>query len=216
MLKKNISIPKTARYFQLGEINERTKSIWIVLHGYAQLANYFLENFKVLDTGENVIIAPEGLNRFYWNGFSGKVVASWMTKEDRLDDIADSNTFLDAVNTEINKELKGKKVKINLFGFSQGVATACRWLDAGKINADNLILYCGTIPDDLNAENKILSKQKLYYLAATQDEFFDDKQKKEIQEFLMVNVPDHEYILFDGKHEVKSEVLEMLRRKILL
>ena len=214
MIKKNITTPKTARYFQLGEINEHTKAVWIVFHGYAQLANYFLEHFKVLDKGDQVIIAPEGLNRFYWNGFSGKVVASWMTKEDRLDDIADTNTFLDLVHSEINKELKGRKIKLNVLGFSQGVATACRWLDRNKVTADNLILWCGTIPDDLDPKNNIISKQKLYYLAATNDEFFDDKRKKEIKEFLTVNAPSHEYILFEGKHEVKAEVLEALSLKL--
>ena len=214
MTKKNIITPKTARYFQLGEFNDSTRSVWIVLHGYAQLANYFLENFRILDTGENVIIAPEGLNRFYWNGFSGKVVASWMTKEDRLDDITDTNNFLNAIHNQIQKEIKGKKIKLNVLGFSQGVATATRWLDQNKIKADNLILWCGTIPDDLNAENKILSKQNLFYLAATNDEFFDEKRKKEIQESLIATAPHHEFILFEGKHEINKIELEKLKNRL--
>ena len=32
-------------------------------------------------------MAPEGLSRFYLEGFSGKVGATWMTREDRLNDI---------------------------------------------------------------------------------------------------------------------------------
>jgi hypothetical protein len=41
-----------------------------------------------------IIIAPEGLSRFYRKGFSGDVVASWMTKDDRLDDMEDYVRYL--------------------------------------------------------------------------------------------------------------------------
>jgi hypothetical protein len=89
MVKKNIIVTKTARYFISGEPSESIEQVWFVCHGYAQLANYFIRNFEILNDGKNLIIAPEGLNRFYWKGFSDRVVASWMTKEDREDDIKD-------------------------------------------------------------------------------------------------------------------------------
>ena len=88
MNKKEIKVPKTARYFTIGN-EEQPDEIWFVLHGYAQLANYFIEKFRVLESKNILVVAPEGLHRFYWNGMSGRVAASWMTKEDRLTDIAD-------------------------------------------------------------------------------------------------------------------------------
>src|ERR1051325_8249497 len=121
MIKKSIRIEKTARYFILGDAG--ASSVWCVCHGYAQLASYFIKNFEPLNNGDNMIVAPEGLHRFYWQGYSGRVVASWMTKEDRLDDINDYVNFLDEVHNDVMKEFKGKKVKVNVLGFSQGVAT---------------------------------------------------------------------------------------------
>ncbi len=35
--KFKIQTTKSARYFQIGEINSKTKNIWIVLHGYGML-----------------------------------------------------------------------------------------------------------------------------------------------------------------------------------
>ena len=89
MIQKNITIPKTARYFVLGEASEQIEEIWFVIHGYGQLANYFIKKFEVLNNGKNLIVAPEALHRFYWKGFDGKVGASWMTNVERLEEIAD-------------------------------------------------------------------------------------------------------------------------------
>ena len=45
-IQHNIVTPKTAGYFQLGEITDKTKYVWIACHGYAQLANYFIKSFE--------------------------------------------------------------------------------------------------------------------------------------------------------------------------
>ena len=60
------------------EVNENTKYLCIAFHGYGQLAKYFIRDFESLGP-EHVAIVPEGLHRFYREGMSGRVVASWMT-----------------------------------------------------------------------------------------------------------------------------------------
>ena len=65
--------------------------------------NYFAQCFKILNTDKNTIIAPEGLSRFYKNGFYGEVVSSWMTKEDRLNEINDYILYLDTLIEELLK-----------------------------------------------------------------------------------------------------------------
>ena len=49
------------------------KTIWIVFHGYGQLAKFFLRKFNLLFEDNTLIVAPEGLNHFYLKGFSGRV-----------------------------------------------------------------------------------------------------------------------------------------------
>ena len=65
MEKHHLKVSRTARYFTLGELNEQTKNVWFVCHGYGQLAEYFIRNFEAINDGENLIVAPEALSRFY-------------------------------------------------------------------------------------------------------------------------------------------------------
>ena len=77
--------PKTFRYHILNE-GTNAKKVLYVLHGYGQLAEFFVRKFRELGD-EYLIVAPEGMHRFYLQGSSGRVGASWMTKEDREQDI---------------------------------------------------------------------------------------------------------------------------------
>ena len=100
----NIIVQKSARYFTLGYPSDKIKSIWFVLHGYGNLASEFINSFEIINDGENYIIAPEALNKFYLKGFYGKVGATWMTKENRENEINDYVNLLDSVyETKINK-----------------------------------------------------------------------------------------------------------------
>jgi predicted esterase len=211
MKQRNIVIPKTARYFLEGELNKEVEQVWIVCHGYAQLANYFIRNFEGLNNGKTLIVAPEGLHRFYWQGFSGRVVASWMTREDRLDDIADYCNFLSAVYDECIP-LLNKSVQINIFGFSQGTATVLRWLSIKKPNIDNLILWGGTFPSDINFEmdKQYFDTFKTYFVMGTKDEYISNEEVEEQEAILKNNAINYSSIRFEGKHEIpKDELLKL-------
>jgi predicted esterase len=216
MQQKNITVPKTARYFVLGEPSEKIEQIWFVCHGYAQLANYFIQNFHSLNDGKCLIVAPEGLNRFYWKEFSGRVAASWMTKEDRGSDITDYVNYLDLVYSEVLSEFVGRKVKINVLGFSQGAATVCRWISNNKSPADNLILWAGAFPTDMNFEKDktLFNSMSNFVVVGDMDEFIDEDEIKKHNEFLKNNAIKFELIRFIGKHEINQEVLLQLQERI--
>src|SRR4051812_7128633 len=93
----SITTPKTARVFTHGHISEKTKLVWIVAHGYGFLAEFFIEKFEELDPEEHFVIVPEALNRFYLKDMSGRAGASWMTTEDRENEIKDYISYLDNV-----------------------------------------------------------------------------------------------------------------------
>ncbi len=96
-----IFISKKARYWTLG--NPNSEKIIYVLHGYGQLAEYFIKNFEPLVELGFYVVAPEGTQRFYLNGTSGRVGASWMTKELREIDIEENNNYLASLHLEISK-----------------------------------------------------------------------------------------------------------------
>ncbi|MCW3103985.1 MAG: phospholipase/carboxylesterase [Bacteroidetes bacterium] len=216
MLKKNIIIPKTARYFLSAEPSGNIEEIWFVCHGYAQLANYFIKNFEALNTGKALVVAPEALNRFYWNGFSGKVVASWMTKEDREDEIRDYVAYLDAVYQEVLSQLENKNVKITVLGFSQGTATVCRWLANGRSHADNMVLWAGAFPADMDLQlNKaVFNEMRTVLVTGDQDEFIKEEQVKEHEQLLKENGISHEVLRFSGRHEIREETLLELASRL--
>ncbi len=87
-----ITVSRTARYEQLGEPSAATCQLWLVAHGYGQVVEYFSRHFRSLhaaDPAGTVIVAPKALSRFYLEGTSGQVGASWMTTVDRLTEIVD-------------------------------------------------------------------------------------------------------------------------------
>ena len=63
MTEHHLGVPRTARYFTLGQ--DSASEIWFVLHGYGQLAARFADHFAALDDGTRLIVAPEGLSQRY-------------------------------------------------------------------------------------------------------------------------------------------------------
>ena len=147
MQERFIRVPRTARYHVLGD-PATARMVWVVLHGYGQLARFFLNKFEGLEEGL-LIAAPEGLSRFYLDAQHQRVGATWMTREDREHEIGDQLSYLDALAASL---LDGcpQAEGLGVLGFSQGVATACRWTALGKANAQHLVLWGGSMPPDLD------------------------------------------------------------------
>jgi len=152
-----IVVPRTARYCTLGPTHGFPRELWFVCHGYGQLAPRFIRQFAALDDGTRLIVAPEGLSRFYLDPIpkrrrdpSPRVGATWMTREERESEIADYVSYLDRVAEEVRHALAGAAPRIVVLGFSQGTATVCRWLAASALRAEQLVLWAGTIPPELD------------------------------------------------------------------
>jgi predicted esterase len=145
-----VTVRRTARFVTLGPEHGATDA-WIVCHGYGQLAADFIVPFQAVADGSRLIVAPEGLSRFYGDG-GGKVGASWMTREFREADIDDYIAFLDEVTGALADAL-GDVGTVTLLGFSQGVATACRWAARGRLPARRVILWGALQPPDLCEED---------------------------------------------------------------
>jgi predicted esterase len=170
IISKNISVQKTARYF-LSSGNKAPKTLMFVLHGYGMPAYHFLEEFKELSSENILIVSPEGLSRFYTKGFYGNIGASWMTSDDRENEINDYINYLDEVYDEVLNTLETKPEKIVFLGFSQGGATVTRWAVKGKSEADILIIHSSDIPKDIDF-NTLKEKSvriKIHYMYGEED-----------------------------------------------
>jgi len=206
---KNVLIQKTARYFLIGKPSEKIKSALIVLHGYGQLAEDFIKYFEPIKSETTLIVAPEALNKFYIKGFSGKVGSTWMTKEDRENEIKDYVNYLDAVYDDVIRFGLLSKTKITVLGFSQGTVTACRWLSRGKSKVNRLILWGGGIPPDVDLEvaNELFNSLQLTIVVGDKDEFILPEQIEKEELRLRKDNIKYSLLLFEGKHIIKKEIL---------
>ncbi|MCB9197128.1 MAG: dienelactone hydrolase family protein [Flavobacteriales bacterium] len=212
MIEKNIVVSKTARYYQLGEITSKTRNVIIACHGYAQLAKYFLKWFEEADLTDTVIIAPEGLHRFYWEGFNGKVVASWMTKEDRQNDIKDYCNYLDQLVDSIQLP---NGVSLMGLGFSQGAATISRWAVQTNHSLNHLILWAGVFPEDVSVEDIAKNIQSpVEILFGNEDEFYNEENLERLKAILTSRGLPYNFTPFVGKHKIYSEPLDKLLKKL--
>ena len=209
MIKENhIQTQKTARYYTLGELTDKTKSIWFVLHGYGQLAGDFINEFEELANEETYIVAPEALSRFYIDGGTGNVGASWMTKEDRENEIKDYVNYLDELYLKIVSESPLTPLSFNAFGFSQGVSTLSRWAAMGKSKFDKLIFWAGDIAKDIDASK--FKDTEIHLVIGNKDRYFPGVINDIHDKMLDENGIKYETRIFDGGHEVKMEVLKKI------
>jgi predicted esterase len=203
MQEHRLSVTRSARYFTIGRPE---REVWFVLHGYGQLAARFLRHFEPINDGARVIVAPEGLSRFYLteSPTERRVGATWMTKEDRLAEIEDYVRYLDAVYEDVLRSLDRARLKVTALGFSQGAATACRWATMGAARVDRLIVWGGEVPPDVD----LLRSLRLTLVYGSRDEYFTPKVVAGTEVRLREHGIPYELAPFDGGHEIDGGVLQ--------
>ena len=214
-----ISIPRSARYYTLGPTHGFPRELWIVCHGYGQLARRFIQSFSALDDGTRLVVAPEALSRFYLdpirvrrNESSPRVGATWMTREDRDAEIADYVSYLERVATLVRHALAGAAPRLVVFGFSQGTATVCRWLQTSDVRAERIILWSGGLPPeiDLVAWAARMHVASLTLVSGESDELVSPNTVTADAERLSAAGVAFDVVRHPGGHAIDSTVLVQL------
>jgi predicted esterase len=205
----HLTISRNVRYATLGEVGDGLRQVWFVCHGYGQLAHRFLRSFSALDDGSRLVVAPEGLSRYYVDHAERIVGASWMTAEDRLTDIADYVAYLDHLHDVVLVGVAKDSIRLYVLGFSQGTATASRWTALGKAHVDRLILWGGLVPPDLDLDvlGGPLRAAQLTLVVGEEDETVPaaaiERAKSRLQE---AEIP-YEQVSFPGGHRLDRDIL---------
>lgn len=210
-----IEVNRTAHYYTLGERVTTAKNVWIVFHGYGQLASRIIQKFNHLDSVDNYVIALEGLSKFYWSRNPTTVGASWMTKEHRLNEIDDYLKYFDLVLLPIVNNLK-KGQSLHVLGFSQGASTMWRWIANTRPAVSKIINWAGEFPPDVDykALQAYLSPipHKLYCVG-TEDEFLTSERKSFLEAFIEKHQLEFTIIEFEGKHVMNRELIMEIANK---
>jgi predicted esterase len=206
LLMNEISTQKTARYATIGDMGSKVTEILMVLHGYGQIADRFIQKFECILKPGRIVIAAEGMHRFYLEGTSGKVGASWMTRVDREKDIKDNMTYLEGLFDELMRLYRPNSIQ--LLGFSQGGATACRFIAHTNHKINQLWLWSSMVPPDLDYKefnSKFVPTTVLY---GNEDRFASvASYQKEINEF-KEKINPFKVIAFEGGHQILKSTLK--------
>ncbi|EAR00324.1 alpha/beta hydrolase [Maribacter sp. HTCC2170] len=209
--EKQVAYETTNSYRTLNTITDKTKNVWIVFHGIGYLSRFFLKYFDQLPAEENYIIAPQAPSKYYLNNQYRHVGASWLTKEDTIIETENILAYIDQI---YDVEKLREHSNLIVFGYSQGVSIATRWVARRKIECNHLILYAGGIPKELTPidfEHLVNTDTRITTLVGNNDEYINE-ERLEIEskriELLFQGIA--EQIIFDGKHEVKKEIINTL------
>ena len=214
--KHNISFEFSSSYITYNQLTDNTENIWIVFHGYGQLSKYFIRRFDVLDRDKNYIIAPQGLSKFYVDEDYKNVGASWLTKEDRGSDLLNQQKYLIKLMDELKLKIDFSKIKINFFGFSQGVSALTRLLMNYNMKVNNIIIWAGWVPDEFfNINKDVLKDTNLFFVVGNKDKYYNNPIiKGYLKKFKNILNKEIDYSVFDGGHIVDRKVLKKINEKL--
>ena len=212
-----VKTAKTAHYSTMGKAGKQVKYCWIACHGYGQLAKYFIRKFDVIEQPDTFVIAPEGFSRFYWQGFTGNVVATWMTREDRLVEIEDYSNYLSQLYDFYIPQL-APDVKIILLGFSQGCATQIRWMCRKFPAFQHLILWGGLLPEDIvyTPHLSYFEQGHHHLVYGTRDIYLTEERIQQQQGIEQQYSLNFQRTVFEGSHEIDRKTLAVLNAQVRL
>lgn len=211
-LEHHLEVRRTARYWTAGSLpSVGAGDLWIVLHGYKQLARRFLRRFEPIVSEGRLVVAPEALSRFYVGREEGRhgpesiVGGTWMTREDRLHEISDYVAYLD----RLAEHLGAAGHRLTVLGFSQGVATAMRWAVRGTVRPARVVLWGDTVPPDLDeaATGQALEGVEIVLVRGDEDRAVGPvRVADEAERLERVGVP-YRTIRYPGGHDIDAETL---------
>ncbi len=204
-----LKVERAARYATLGDGRRGVTQVWFVCHGYGQLAREFIRYFEILDDWFRLIVAPEGLSRVYRDGTQNEIGASWMTREDRSSEIDDYVRYLEALYTHVFARVDRDAVEVFILGFSQGVATAARWIVHGTVHVDQLVLWAQMVPREFRSREgfRRLRALQLTLVRGTRDASVSAEHFAEQRTHLELHGVTAREMVFEGGHRLDRETL---------
>lgn len=165
-------------------------------HGYGEDAAAHLDALaRIPGAGTWLLVSVQALHRFYTR--DQRVVASWMTRQDREHEIADNVDYVGGVLRHVRDEHR-TRAPLVFAGFSQGGAMAYR--AAAHYPAGALIVLAADVPPDVAAMPHISLPPVLIGRGTTDGRYTDAKLTADVTTLRRI-AADVETCVFEGGHE---------------
>lgn len=176
----------------------------VVFHGYAQSAEVALMDVAPIPgvAEQWRVVAIQGLHRFY--GKDERVVASWMTRQDRDEAVADNVEYVDRVVTQ--EIAQTPRPHVVFLGFSQGASMAYRAALLGRHPAAGVVALAGDIPPEVkDAARRRQPCPPVLVGAGVREHWYTPDKVSADTAFLVSQGVKPEVCRFDGGHEWTDE-----------
>lgn len=138
------------RYLAIPPAVSGPAPLLVGFHGYGEDAEAQLERLRAIPGSEGwLVVSIQALHQFY-DRRTDRVVASWMTRQDRDAAIADNLAFVATCLEAVSAQWPTRP-RIVFAGFSQGVAMAFRCAVNAPPGVAGVIAVGGDIPPELTA-----------------------------------------------------------------
>ena len=179
----------------------------VVFHGYGQTADDALtEAAKIPGVSAWTVASVQALHRFYSRN-DERVIASWMTRQDRNDAIGDNVAYVDRVVSALRSS--GALIFV---GFSQGAAMAYRAAVLGGHRAAGIVALGGDISPELKTGAEAGVWPPVLIGAGETDTWFTAAKVGEDAAFLAARGARHDVVRFRGGHEWTDEFRDVAGR----
>jgi len=179
------------------------RGVLVGFHGYMEnAANQMKRLEDIPGAAAWTLVAIQGLHRFY-RGRTDEVVASWMTREDREDAIADNLAYVAAA---LDLAPHDRTSRIVYAGFSQGVPMAFRAAVSRRDGAAAVIAVGGDVPPELLSDPSTVFPPVLLLRGNRDVEWYTQAKFDADVAALTARGVKLETVVYDGAHEWNAAV----------
>jgi predicted esterase len=187
---------------------EKNAPLLLSVHGYGAHKRYMMREAQLV-APENFVIASIQAPHQHFREDDGKykVGFGWLTDHKPEDSIPLHHNFILKIIEKLKSEDLIDANKIYIYGFSQACALNFRFAFTYPELLRGVIGVCGGIPSDLET-NEIYKPlaADVFYLYATDDEFYPREKYEGFKEKLKKRLNIFTSKAYDAKHEITDEM----------
>jgi predicted esterase len=203
--ERSLTTTVHGRYLAIPAETSDPAPMLVGFHGYAEDAEVQLERLRAIPGSHRWLkVSIQALNRFYERR-TNRVVASWMTRQDRESAIADNIAYvtksIDAVAAEWPT-----LPHVMFAGFSQGVGMAFRAAASATRPVAGVIAVGGDVPPELTPGG--LERVSAALIARGQsDDWYTEKQFAQDEQRLRQCLVNVRALKLNAGHEWSSDLI---------